>query len=48
MMLPRLLVRQAARCLAAYLCAGGGPGESATDVVYGGHSLIAGNGIVLA
>jgi NAD+ synthase (glutamine-hydrolysing) len=43
-----LVKQQAARCLAAYLYAGSGPGESTTDVVYGGHSLIAENGIALA
>jgi len=45
----RDLVRsQSARCLAAYLYAGAGPGESTTDVVFGGHSLIAENGSLLA
>ena len=34
--------------LAAYLYAGAGPGESTTDVVFGGHSLIAENGSMLA
>jgi NAD+ synthase (glutamine-hydrolysing) len=43
-----LVQQQAARCLAAYLYAGAGPGESTTDVVWGGHSLIAENGIILA
>ncbi len=40
--------QQSARCLAAYLYAGAGPGESTTDLVFAGHSLIAENGIVLA
>lgn len=45
----RELVRQqSARCLAAYLYAGAGPGESSTDVVWSGHSLIAENGALLA
>lgn len=45
----RELVRQqSARCFAAYLYAGSGPGESTTDVVFAGHSLIAENGTVLA
>lgn len=45
----RELVRQqSARCLAAYLYAGSGPGESTTDVVFGGHSLICENGVLLA
>lgn len=45
----RELVRQqSARCLAAYLYAGAGPGESSTDTVWAGHSLIAENGLLLA
>jgi NAD+ synthase (glutamine-hydrolysing) len=45
----RELVRQqSARCLAAYCYAGAGPGESTTDTVCGGHSLIAENGALLA
>jgi NAD+ synthase (glutamine-hydrolysing) len=45
----RELVRQqSARCLAAYVYAGSGPGESTTDVVFAGHSIIAENGIILA
>ncbi len=45
----RELVRQqSGRCMAAYLYAGAGPGESTTDVVYSGHSLIAENGAILA
>ena len=43
-----LVAQQSARCLAAYAYAGAGPGESTMDVVYGGHSLIAENGSVLA
>jgi len=44
----RELVRsQSARCLAAYAYASAGPGESSTDLVYSGHSLIAENGLVL-
>jgi len=44
----RDLVRmQSARCLAGYLYAGCGPGESTTDVVFAGHSIIAENGVVL-
>ncbi len=43
-----LVKQQSARCLAAYLYAGAGPGESTTDLVFGGHSLIAENGVVLA
>ncbi len=45
----RDLVRaQSARCLAAYVYASAGPGESSTDLVFPGHSLIAENGAVLA
>lgn len=43
-----LVKQQAARCLAAYLYAGAGPGESTTDVVYAGHSIISENGAILA
>ena len=43
-----LVKQQSARCLAAYLYACSGPGESTTDVVYSGHSMIAENGIILA
>ncbi len=43
-----LVRQQSARCLAAYLYAGAGPGESTTDTVWAGHSLIAENGAVLA
>jgi NAD+ synthase (glutamine-hydrolysing) len=43
-----LIGNQSARCIAAYLYAGAGPGESSMDVVYGGHSLICENGSVLA
>jgi len=43
-----LLRSQSARCLAAYLYASAGPGESTTDLVFSGHSLIAENGAILA
>ena len=42
-----LVAQQAARCLAAYVYAGAGAGESSTDVVYSGHCLVAENGILL-
>lgn len=42
-----LVVSQSGRCLAAYAYAGAGPTESTTDVVFGGHCLIAENGVVL-
>lgn len=43
-----LVRQQSARCLAAYVYAGAGAGESSTDVVYSGHCLIAENGVLLA
>ena len=42
-----LVAQQSARCLAAYVYAGAGAGESSTDVVYSGHGLIAENGAIL-
>jgi len=44
----QLVGSQSARCLAAYAYASAGPGESTTDLVYSGHSLIAENGQLLA
>jgi NAD+ synthase (glutamine-hydrolysing) len=43
-----LVRQQSARCLAAYIYAGVGAGESTTDTVYSGHGLIAENGTLLA
>ncbi|MDZ4403921.1 NAD(+) synthase [Prosthecobacter sp.] len=43
-----LVAQQAARCLAAYVYAGAGAGESSTDVVYSGHCLVAEYGILLS
>ena len=44
-----LLVRsQSGRCLAAYAYASAGPTESTTDLVFGGHCMIAENGSLLA
>jgi NAD+ synthase (glutamine-hydrolysing) len=43
-----LVASQSARCIAAYAYAGAGPGESTTDLVFGGHCLIAENGQILA
>ena len=43
-----LVEAQSARCLAAYLYASAGPGESSTDLVFSGHSLVAEYGQVLA
>jgi NAD+ synthase (glutamine-hydrolysing) len=43
-----LVRQQSSRSLAAYLYAGAGPGESTTDLVWAGHSMIAENGSILA
>lgn len=43
-----LVVGQSARCISAYAYAGAGVGESTTDLVFGGHALIAENGALLA
>ncbi len=44
----RDLVRsQSGRCIAAYAYASSGPGESTSDLVFGGHCLIAENGVIL-
>jgi len=43
-----LVLSQSGRCLAAYAYTGCGPTESTADVVYGGHSLIAEAGHLLA
>ncbi len=43
-----LVEAQSARCLSAYLYASAGPGESSTDLVFAGHSLIAEYGQILA
>ncbi|MGK2905648.1 MAG: NAD(+) synthase [Desulfuromonadales bacterium] len=43
-----LVESQSARCLAAYVYASAGPGESSTDLVFSGHSLVAEYGQVLA
>src|SRR6516162_1239764 len=43
-----LVVNQSGRCLAAYAYASCGVHESTTDVVFGGHCLIAENGALLA
>lgn len=43
-----LVTQQSARCIAAYVYSSAGPGESSTDLVFGGHCLIAENGVTLA
>jgi NAD+ synthase (glutamine-hydrolysing) len=42
-----LVVGQSGRCIAAYAYASAGPSESTTDLVFGGHCLIAENGQLL-
>jgi NAD+ synthase (glutamine-hydrolysing) len=44
----QLVVGQSGRCIAAYAYASSGPTESTTDLVFGGHCLIAENGRLLA
>lgn len=44
----QLVQSQSGRCLAAYVYASCGVWESTTDVVFGGHGLVAENGILLA
>jgi NAD+ synthase (glutamine-hydrolysing) len=42
-----LVVGQSGRCLAAYTYSSAGPTESTTDLVFGGHCLIAENGSLI-
>jgi NAD+ synthase (glutamine-hydrolysing) len=44
----QLVTNQSGRCMAAYVYAACGVHESTTDVVFGGHCLIAENGVLLA
>ncbi len=44
----QLVQSQSAKCSAAYLYAAAGEGESTSDLIYGGHDLIAENGVILA
>ncbi|MCX7846476.1 MAG: NAD(+) synthase [bacterium] len=44
----QLVRQQSARCIAGYVYASAGVGESTTDVVFSGHAMIAENGIILA
>ncbi len=41
-----LVTQQSGRCIAAYIYASAGVGESTTDVVFGGHCMIAENGVL--
>ncbi|GAB6008679.1 NAD(+) synthase [Dysgonomonas reticulitermitis] len=43
-----LIAQQSARCIAGYVYAAAGSGESTTDVVFSGSSMIAENGSLLA
>lgn len=43
-----LIRGQSARIIAGYVYANAGEGESTTDVVYGGHNIIAENGVILS
>ena len=43
-----LVSQQSARCIAGYVYAAAGNGESTTDIVFGGSSLIAENGEIIA
>jgi NAD+ synthase (glutamine-hydrolysing) len=44
----QLVLNQSGRCIAAYVYSSCGVSESTTDVVFGGHCLIAENGTLLA
>lgn len=44
----RLISGQSARLIAGYVYANAGAGESTTDVVFGGHNIIAENGSILS
>jgi NAD+ synthase (glutamine-hydrolysing) len=44
----QLTANQSARCVAAYLYAAAGPGESTTDLAWDGHAMIYENGNLLA
>lgn len=44
----QLVASQSARCLAAYLYSGAGPGESTTDLAWDGHATIYENGNLLS
>ena len=42
-----LVTSQSGRCLAAYAYAGAGPSESTTDLVFGGHCMVAESGTLI-
>lgn len=43
----KLIEQQSGRCIAGYVFSSAGIGESTTDVVFGGHALVAENGSLL-
>lgn len=43
-----LCTMQSAKCVAAYVYTGAGPGESTTDLAWDGHALVCENGEILA
>lgn len=43
-----LIAGQSARLIAGYVYANAGEGESTTDLVFGGHNIIAENGVILS
>ncbi|HVS11756.1 MAG TPA: NAD(+) synthase [Planctomycetota bacterium] len=44
----QLAASQSAKCIAAYLYAAAGPGESTTDLAWDGHAMVYENGLLLA
>ena len=44
----QLVGNQSGRCMAAYIYTSAGIGESTTDMIFGGHCIIAENGTILA
>ncbi len=43
-----LILNQSARCMGGYIYASAGCDESTTDLVYGGHSIISENGVLIS
>jgi len=44
----QLAASQSAKCIAAYLYAAAGPGESTTDLAWDGHAMVYENGVLVA
>jgi NAD+ synthase (glutamine-hydrolysing) len=44
----QLVAQQSARCISAYVYTSAGVHESTTDLVFGGHSMVAANGAIVA